>query len=132
MSRRLPAGAVTAALCALLATGCATLEAPFDAHLASEAPQVRSCAEWYRSLDERVTEAGTHDAQDARVSGFPYLRVSRFLAAMRPAAHASEDALHALADRMLALDQEARRYEIMNGAIPETTSGRSQREMGEG
>lgn len=111
-----------AGLCMFLAAGCATLDAPFRAHLESEAPQVRECAEWYRLLDERVTAAGTRDAQDARVPGFPYLRVSRLLAALRPAAQSNNAALHALADRMLALDLEARRYEIMNlpaGQIPE-------------
>ena len=97
-----------------LVAGCATLEAPFSVHLASEAPQVRSCAEWYRVLDERVATAGTRDAQDASVAGFPYLRVSRLLASLRPAALSDERALHELTDRMLALDLEARRYEIMN------------------
>lgn len=107
--RRLAAAAMAA-----LASGCATLDAPFTGHLASPAPQVRECAEWLRTLDEHVAEAGVRDAQDARVPGFPYLRASRLLAALRPLAQASEDALQALADRMLALDLEARRYEIMN------------------
>ena len=109
-----PAGAHAAIIFAAVASGCATLEAPFRAHLESEAPQVRECAEWYRTLDERVAAAGTRDAQDARIAGFPYLRASRLLAAMRPAAATNEQALQALADRMLALDLEARRYEIMN------------------
>mgnify|MGYP001243143107 CR=1 FL=1 len=100
--------------CAVLACGCVTLESPIRDHLASEAPQVRECAEWYRMLDELATVAGARDAQDARVPGFPYLRVSRLLAALRPATMSNELALHALADRMLALDLEARRYEIMN------------------
>ena len=99
---------------AVTATGCATLEAPFSGHLESPAPQVRECAEWLRMLDEGVAQAGVRDAQDARVPGFPYLRASRLLAALRPLAQSSEAALHALAERMLALDLEARRYEIMN------------------
>jgi hypothetical protein len=113
---------LVAGFCAFLVAGCATLDAPFHAHLASEAPQVRECAEWYRLLDERVAAAGARDAQDARVPGFPYLRVSRLLAALRPVALSNEYALHAVADRMLALDLEARRYEIMNlpaGQLPE-------------
>jgi hypothetical protein len=113
--------AVLVAVCAL-AAGCATVDAPFGAHLASEAVQVRECAEWYRLLDERVAAAGARDAQDARVPGFPYLRVNRLLAALRPSAASSDAALQALADRMLALDLEARRHEIMNlpaGQIPE-------------
>jgi hypothetical protein len=110
------AGVIAAAL-----TGCATLQAPFDQHLSSEAPLVRGCAEWFHMLDVRVEVAGVRDAQDTLVRGFPYLRASRLLAALRPRAAANEDALHALADRMLALDLEARRYEIMNlpsGQVP--------------
>ena len=99
---------------AMLAAGCATLDAPFTGHLESPAPQVRECAEWFRMLDARVEEAGVRDAQETRLAGFPYLRANRLLAALRPIAESSEAALHALADRMLALDLEARRYEIMN------------------
>jgi hypothetical protein len=122
MTPRFAAAVLVAGLSTSLATGCATLDAPFRAHLVSAAPQVRECAEWYRLLDERVAAAGTRDAQDTRVSGFPYLRVSRLLAALRPAVLSNDGALHALADRMLALDLEARRYEIMNlpaGQFPE-------------
>jgi hypothetical protein len=111
-----------ALLFAAAASGCATLETPFRAHLASAAPQVRECAEWYRDLDARAAAAGTGDAQDARIDGFPYLRVSRVLAALRPAAAANENALQAFADRLLALDFEARGYEIMNlprGQVPD-------------
>jgi len=74
------AAALAACFCAFLAAGCVTLDAPFRAHLVSEAPQVRECAEWYRLLDERVAAAGVRDAQDASVRGFPYLRGSDSLA----------------------------------------------------
>ncbi len=103
-----------AVACGLLAAGCAAIEAPFRDHLASDSTQLRACAGWYRLLDERVEAAGKRDAQDARVPGFPYLRVSRLLASLRPLAMANDSALQALADRMLALDLQARRYEIMN------------------
>ncbi|MBI1942847.1 MAG: hypothetical protein HYS35_04205 [Betaproteobacteria bacterium] len=106
--------APAAVLVAALAAGCASLEAPFGAHLGADAPAVRECAEWYRTLDERVQAAGVRDAQDARVPGFPYLRVSRLLAGLRPAAAADELALQALGERMLLLDLEARRYELKN------------------
>lgn len=103
-----------AAAAAALGCGCATLDAPFDSHLESAAAQVRECTEWFQTLDARVDAAGVRDAQDARVMGFPYLRASRLLASMRPAAEADDAALRALVERMLALDFEARRYEIMN------------------
>jgi hypothetical protein len=107
------AGRLAAAVAAL-ASGCATLQAPFSGHLDSSAPQVRECAQWFQALDARVEAAGVRDAQDARVAGFPYLRSNRLLASLRPAAEGSNASLHALAERMMALDFEARRYEIMN------------------
>jgi hypothetical protein len=73
-------------------------------------------------LDERVEAAGVRDAQDARVPGFPYLRANRLLSALRPAARGSEAATQALAEHMLALDQAARHFEILNlpaGSFPD-------------
>jgi hypothetical protein len=102
-----------AALAALLA-GCASLDQPIGSHLLSESPRVRGCAEWFRALDERVEAAGVRDAQDTRVPGFPYLRVNRLLASLRSDAARSDAAVQALAERMLALDTEARRVEILN------------------
>ena len=113
---------LTLAAAALLLAGCASLEAPFAEHLEAAGGPVRECAEWFARLDAQVAEAQVRDVQDARVAGFPYLRVSRLLASLRPLASADENALQALADRMLALDQEARRYEIENlpaGRVPE-------------
>jgi hypothetical protein len=105
---------VAATAAALLAAGCASLEAPFERHLASSEPPVRACAEWFAGLDGRVESAGVRDVQEARVAGFPYLRTTRLHAALRPLAEADDAALQALADRLLALDLEARRYETMN------------------
>lgn len=86
----------------------------FDAHLASSAEPVRRCAEWYRSLDAAIDEAGVRDAQHTRVPGFPYLRVDRMHAALRDRAQAREPALQTFAERLLALDLEARRHEVEN------------------
>ena len=114
---------IAAAAAALLA-GCASIEAPFSGHLASAVGPVRACAGWYAWLDGQVAEAHVRDAQDARVAGFPYLRTSRLLAALRPVAQGDARALQALIDRMLALDEEARRHEILNlppGRVPAAT-----------
>jgi hypothetical protein len=113
MSARLRRAAAAGMAAALLA-GCVSLDAPFSGHLESPFGQLRDCAEWFARLDAQVMEARVRDAQDARIAGFPYLRTSRLLAALRPLAENNEQSLQALADRMLALDQEARRYEIMN------------------
>jgi hypothetical protein len=87
---------------ALLLAGCASLDAPFSRHLESAGGEVRECAQWFARLDRQVADAGVRDAQDARVPGFPYLRTSRLLAALRPLAASNEYALQALADRMRA------------------------------
>jgi hypothetical protein len=109
--------AASLACAALLLAGCAATRAPFESHLASEAPPVRACAEWFQALDAEIDAAGVRDAQDARVRGFPYLRVNRLLAALAPRAAADWNTLHALADRMTGLDLAARRAEIAN--LPE-------------
>ncbi|MBI2752064.1 MAG: hypothetical protein HYX46_00875 [Betaproteobacteria bacterium] len=102
------------ALLALGAAGCATLEEPFRAHRESASPEVRQCADWYSALDREATDAGVRDAQDARIPGFPYLRVNRLLASFRHEAAADERGLRAWADRLLELDVAARRHEIAN------------------
>jgi hypothetical protein len=101
-------------LLALAAAGCASVQQPFQAHLASQSEQVRACAHWYRALDEAIDAAGVRDAQHARVPGFPYLRVSRILASLRARASASETAMRSFATRLGQLDLESRRHEMRN------------------
>ena len=104
--------AVLAAACA--AAGCAAPQGPYSAHLDSSVPELRECAKWYRVLDERVEAAGLRDAQYARVPGFPYLRADRMAAATAARAAQSERLLRSQVERMLALDLEARGFEIEN------------------
>ena len=101
-------------LLALGAAGCATLDEPFRSHLDAPGADVRQCADWYRALDREVANAGVRDAQDARIPGFPYLRVSRLLASFRDDFAGDEGALRAWTDRLLALDSAARRHELAN------------------
>jgi len=104
---------LAAALAAAALAGCAALERPFDAHLASGVFGVRECARWFEALDEAVVKAQARDAQETRVAGFPYLRVNRLLASLRaPAASPLE--LRAYVERLRALDLEARGFEIAN------------------
>ena len=103
--------AVTAAL---TSGGCASLEGPFRGYLDAPSEQVRACAQWYEALDRATEESGVRDAQYARVSGFPYLRVDRLLASLGPRAAGSARALQAYAERLGELDLEARAHEINN------------------
>jgi hypothetical protein len=99
---------------AVVAAGCATLDAPPERDSVLLPAPLRDCIGWFSGLDEQVARAGVRDAQAVPVAGFPYLRSDRLLAALRPLAETSPAALTALAARLRALDLEARRYEIMN------------------
>jgi len=96
----------------LLASGCATFDERLASHL--ESPQLRDCAQWFVSLDERVAAMGTRDAQYTRMQGFPYLRVDRLLASLRERAAERPDTIATFAQRLRALDYDARRHEIDN------------------
>lgn len=114
-----------AAACAV-AAGCTTgglrqPDAHGSVHLSSPLPLLRECAQWYADEDARVEAAGVRDAQDARLAGFPYLRVNRLLASWRVEAAASERVLQAMVERMHELDIEARRREAAN--LPTSSPG---------
>ncbi|MGE0876357.1 MAG: hypothetical protein AB7O31_16975 [Burkholderiales bacterium] len=109
-------------LASLLVAGCASLDPHGSRHLVSDSQVLRDCAEWFRELDARVDAAGVRDAQDARVPGFPYLRVNRLLASFRQAAVADERVMYDLVDRMHELDLQARRHESANLPIEGTGS----------
>jgi 8-oxo-dGTP pyrophosphatase MutT (NUDIX family) len=110
---------------ALLAAGCATGTGDLAPHLRSGAPEVRECAAWYQALDSEIDAAGVRNAQDARVAGFPHLRVNRFLAGLRARAAENDRTLRGYAERLAALDQEARRHEIQNLPTLPTEAARS-------
>jgi len=117
-------------IAATFVTGCASLsQTPFESHLSSEAPQVRSCADWFQALDAAVEIQGVRDAGTARIAGFPYLRVDRHHAALREQAAMSGPVFDALADRLLQLDFDARRHEIAN--LPEAARTALARSTGE-
>lgn len=92
-------------LCLLLA-GCAGLVEPGG-------ERVADCRAAFAEIDSLVDAAGVRDAEAARVRGFPYLRVNRFLASFRsePMEPARRDAW---IERMRNLDRQARRAELAN------------------
>ena len=64
----------------LLLLGCASI-------LSQRIPQTlerpRPCQEFFEQLDEKVREGCVRDASTFSVPGFPYLRTSRFLSALK-------------------------------------------------
>lgn len=83
------------------------------AALPPEIPQVAECRANYLGLDQRIEAAGLRDGGAARIDGFPYLRVNRFLASFRDEA-ADGPAFAAWVERLRALDLAARRAELRN------------------
>ena len=73
-------------------------------------PAAVRCLEEYAALDAAVAEHGTTPSAPARIPGFPYLRVDRFLAGFRAQSLNPAETAAWLA-RLNALDQEARRVE---------------------
>lgn len=96
------------------ATGCATIQAPQRDHLASSNARLAECAQWLADLDEAVSRTGVTDIAARRVVGFPYLRIDRFLAAMKDSAQSDRLIHQAWIERMRTLDAGGRRVEIAN------------------
>jgi hypothetical protein len=92
--------------------GCAT---PASAPSRAVAPDslVARCERLYATLDEAVARAGVADGGAARIAGFPYVRVDRFLASFRTL-QLDDAAQRAWVDSLVGLDRDARRAELDN------------------
>ena len=104
-------------LSAHLLAGCATIPTPSRSDHVGEAGSVGACADFFASLDKQIKETGVIDPGVFRVTRYPYLRVDRFIASFREEVD-NQAAFAAWMDRMQALDQDARNYEIAN--LPDT------------
>ena len=103
----------TVLLLALLVTGCAMLPEPTRSARMGETGPLGECADFFAALDKRSAEAEVLDAGLFRVKNYPYLRVNRFLASFN--AEVDDTAAFTVwVDRMQALDQDTRKYEIAN------------------
>jgi hypothetical protein len=118
MVRSYAALAAAGTLCA-----CAAVVPPPHDTRAQEA----ACRAYFQAFDRAVTDAGVADAEAARVRGFAYLRVDRFLASHRDEV---EDArFDAWARALARLDREARAVEIEN--LPPESRAAMHREVRE-
>lgn len=84
-------------------------------------PIENQCAEFLTELDRTITRAGVRDAQAARVPGFVYLRVNRFLASFADEP-LSGAAFNAWVDRMQGLAEQGWETEWRN--LPKTEQQR--------
>ncbi|MEQ1879885.1 MAG: hypothetical protein ABL878_02825 [Burkholderiales bacterium] len=94
-------------------SGCATVQEPLRSHLSGPSGEVADCARWVQALDRQIESAGVRDGGELRISGFPYLRVDRFLASFRNAVN-DEAASKAWTLRLRGLDRLARAAELRN------------------
>ena len=100
-------------LLAVLFSGCAMLPVPTRSDRTGASGPLGSCADFFASLDKRTEEAEVLDSGVFRVKDYPYLRVNRFIASFSEDVD-DQSAFGAWTDRMQALDQDAREYEIAN------------------
>ena len=100
-------------------TFVAALAASASARSASDDLEAR-CERYLGALDAIVADAGTGDAEAARVPGFPYLRTDRFLASWRN--ELPDEALRPWVDAMMRLDEQSRIIELSN--LPEAARRR--------
>jgi len=97
----------------LLLAGCAMVPLPTRSVHIGQSGAAGSCADFFASLDKRIEEAEVLDPGVFRVKDYPYLRVNRFIASFRD--EVDEKAAFAeWVDRMQAIDQDARKFEIAN------------------
>lgn len=106
--KSLPWCLIAAAVFAL--AGCAVPQ-PWRA---GESGPVAACQRWLQQLDEQTDAHAVRDGGSARPAGFPFVRVDRLLASFRDEALQDGERWQAWGQRLLALDQAARRAEIRN------------------
>ena len=105
--------------CAVLA-GCASVGAPpvpFAGSVSvemTETAETTRCGRWFAALDAATDRAHVRDGGAARVPGFPFVRVDRFLSSFRVEASASATVFSAWGTRLRALDAGAREAELAN------------------
>jgi len=90
--------------------------------------ELGNCAEFFASLDRRLSTAQEHDPGASRVDGYPYLRVNRFLASFRDEVE-DQEAFSAWVDQMQSLDRESRQFEIANVVQTAESSGVSSNDL---
>jgi hypothetical protein len=107
---------------ALSLTGCAAHLAPPASVADAAALSVVSCRSLYSDVDAWVKGAAVGDAQSARISDYPYLRIDRFLAADEVKPDAGSEDFDAWVARLRDLDLQARKFELQ--ALPDNLNGK--------
>ena len=96
-----------------LHSGCTMNVQPLQQHLsAPENSTLRNCAELFSETEQAIVAEGVIDSQDARIAGYPYLRVNRFLSDYRN--EVSGPTLESWINRLQELAMNGWQVELMN------------------
>ena len=102
----------------IFGTGCAVF---FPQRIPPSFERPRKCQEFFDQLDQKVDELGVRDASSFTLPGFPYLRTSRFLSALKEKVR-DEKEKEQWIQWMQSLDLKARKKEIAHLTSRETGS----------
>jgi hypothetical protein len=127
-----PHRAGLAALCAVLLTGCASLNAVLSAppSLSAAPADLQACAQWFAALDRATDSAGVRDAGAARVAGFAHYRLDRWTQSW-----AEQAASQGTPAQQAAVVQQLRRTDLQGRAVELANmgaAGRAQLAVAEG
>jgi len=92
-------------------SGCAAIE---KSELPVGANDAARCAVWFETVDAATQQAGVSDAGVHRLAGYPFLRSSRFLAALGEEVVDNPVAFETWVSRLAELDRQARAVELAN------------------
>jgi len=95
---------------ALLIQSCATQTLYLERSLETEDAM---CLHWLEHIDTKLAENNLEDARTARITGFPHLRINRFLASLSDRA-TDQNAFAQWLENLRRLDEEARQLEFAN------------------
>ena len=118
LRRRIVQTALSVCILALSMAGCAVAPVPTRSERIGVSGPLGRCADFFATLDKRTQAAKVIDPGFFRVEKAPYLRIDRFTASFGEEA-GNPEVFEAWIDRMVALDRDARRYEIAN--LPDAT-----------
>ena len=108
----------------LLASGCASLSAQ---RVTQSWERPAECVDLLNRMDQVVHEAGVKDAATAPVPGFPYLRVSRFLAGLGKSLKGEGEEMQWVRwMQELDLQAKRKRYENLSTAAFVSLSGKEE------
>ncbi|MCP8689349.1 hypothetical protein [Marinobacterium sedimentorum] len=111
--RRSPAPARLLLLLLLAVSGCTMAPRPSPNPPGLAAGLLAQCQWLFEQTDDHIDQAGVRHQGLARISGFPYLRINRFLASFGPELD-SPAQINTWLQQLARLDAQARRPELSN------------------